>query len=493
MSLLGIDVGSSSVKIAAYREDGVFLTVVNHEVSPLHHQPGWWETNPEDVWQATTKGLEELMASRELQSDPPKALAISASGRENFPADESGKSLGNNIMGADVRGEEFEISPQDSPVPEAWTLACGHLRERMDPVFRLKWWQKNHPEIIQKAKFYPDWHGYLTLMLCGRNVSEPSLVGRWCIYDLEKNDWSEKRMADFEVDQRFLPEVLPYGSILDTVNRQVAEELRLPPELKIVVGGHDLNCAGIGAGASRPGSACLVSGSYENVLVPTTQLPTRSLLLRGLSITPHLGKIPRSIYAICPTGNAVLNWARGLLGISLEDQTEKLEHTRLEPNPVMALPYLSGAMLFWNEGRKLRGTLLGLTLATEPIDILQAFMESIAYDHVNTFSLFKEEGSPVDTIRVVGGGTRSDWWNQLKADMLQTPLEVSEQAEPGAFGAALIAGYGIGVFDDLDEASNELSGTRKIYDPHSNRRQLHEHKLASYQRLVPILLDEFYK
>ena len=128
MSLIGIDVGSSSVKIAAYRIDGKLLGVVNNELTPLHPQPGWWEQDPEDVWHATTRGLRELGGMDPVRRDPPQALAISASGRENFPADAEGKPLDNNKMGADIRGEEFEVPPAGFPHPRTldallWSLA----------------------------------------------------------------------------------------------------------------------------------------------------------------------------------------------------------------------------------------------------------------------------------------------------------------------------------------------------------------------------------
>jgi sugar (pentulose or hexulose) kinase len=145
MSLIGIDVGSSSVKVAAYSEDGKLLAVVGNEITPLHPEPGLWEQDPEEIWQAASRGMRYLSQQDPVQHDPPQCIAISASGRENFPADANGNPLGNGIMGADVRGPEFEIPPEGSPSPEPWCLQCGHLRERMDPVFRLKWWQKHHP------------------------------------------------------------------------------------------------------------------------------------------------------------------------------------------------------------------------------------------------------------------------------------------------------------------------------------------------------------
>lgn len=488
MSLIGIDMGSSSVKVAAYREDGHLLGVTNQSINPKHPQPGWWETDPEDVWRATVRALYELTGQEQLQEDPPRALAISASGRENFPADQDGNPLGPNLMGADIRGEEFEVLPSGADHPEAWTLSCGHLRERMDPVFRLLWWQKYHPEVIGRARSYPDWHGFLTLRLCGRNVSERSLVGRWLVYDLRTSGWSTERLAEYNIPEYLLPEVLSWGAVIGEIKPQVAELTGLPHHLLIVNGGHDLNCAGIGVGASRLGSACLISGSYENVLVPTTAYPSPGMLLRGLSITPHLGKIKRSVYAICPTGNAVLNWAREILKVPIETLATQLNGRSLQPGPVLALPYLSGAMLYWEHGRKLRGVLAGLTLATNEVDILQAFMESIAYDHVNTFAMLQEEGISVDQIRATGGGTRSAWWTQLKSDMLGVPIEVSTQPEPGTLGAALLAGVGIGVYSDLDEASQACSPIGTIYHPNLTRADLHKERLQMYRKAVPGLL-----
>ncbi len=493
MSLIGIDMGSSSVKIAAYREDGRLLALVSRSISPRHPQPGWWETDPEDVWRATAEGLRELSGTDALRADPPLALAISASGRENFPADAAGNPLGPNLMGADIRGAELETPPPGSPTPEAWTLSCGHLRERMDPVLRLLWWRTAHPEILERAQSYPDWHGFLTLRLCGRNVSERSLVGRWLTYDLATGTWSSQRLAEYEIRAELLPEVLPWGAVIGEITPAVANALGLPCGLQIVTGGHDLNCAGIGAGASRLGSACLISGSYENVLVPTDAYPSAAMLLRGLSITPHLGKIARSVYAICPTGNAVINWARETVNLPLEMLAAQLAEKGPGPSPVMALPYLSGAMLYWEHGRKLRGVLAGMTLATSPADIVQAFMESIAYDHANTFGMLHEEGIQVDQIRATGGGTRSEWWTQLKADTLQVPIEVATQPEPGTLGAALLAGYGIGIYTDLDEASQACSVTGRIYQPDARRAALHQERLGLYRSAVPKILSAVFE
>ncbi len=392
MSLIGIDVGSSSVKVAACSEDGRLIASASHPLTPIHPAPGLWETSPEDIWQATSRGMRDLAAHPAVRRDPPKAIAVSASGRENFPADRDGNPLGNGIMGADIRGVEFETPPAGSPLPEDWCLSCGHLRERMDPVFRLEWWRKYHPEIIAQTHFFFGWIDFLNYRMTGRAVMDQSTVSRYMCYDLNSMDWAPERLDAYQMTPNLLPEVLPWGSVIGELKPGLAKEWGFPPEVMVAQGCHDLNCAAYGAGVYQVGTLCLVSGSYENILVPTDRLPTPGMLLRGLSVMPQPGSAGLSIIAVHPTGSAVLNWARELTHASIEAVEAELSRRDPAPGPLLAVPYLSGSMTYWENGRKARGGLLGLTLASSQTDILQAFMESIAYDTCNTLALLRQEG-----------------------------------------------------------------------------------------------------
>jgi xylulokinase len=492
MSLVGIDVGSSSVKVAAYSEDGRLIAAAGHDLNPIHPAPGLWETDPEDIWRATGMAMRSLTNRDALKWDLPQAVAVSASGRENFPADGRGNPLGNGIMGADTRGVEFEIPPDGAPVPELWCLSCGHLRERMDPVFRLEWWRKYHPEVIDRARYFFGWIDFLTFRMTGQAVMDQSTVSRYAVYDLHTMDWDRERVAQYDISSTMLPDVLPWGSMVGEVKPEVAKEWGLPPRVIVAQGCHDLNCAAYGAGVYEIGTACLVSGSYENILVPTGKLPTASMLLKGLSVMPQPCKAGLSVIAVHPTGSAVLNWARDLVGISVEAAEESLQAEPSGPSPVMAVPYLSGSMTFWEDGRKARGGLIGLTLATSKTDILQAFMESIAYDTVNTLSMMDAEGIKVERIRITGGGARSSWWNQLKSDLTNLPIEVVEQPEPGTLGAALLAGLAAGVYGDMEEISKRYAGTKAVYTPRPDRAGLHQECLATYRKLMSVLLDQIY-
>lgn len=491
VSLVGIDVGSSAVKVAAYSEAGQYLAGASRTIPPVYPAPGQWESDPLEVWRATADAMQELGTQEALRCDPVRAIAISASGRENFPADAAGIPLGNGLMGADVRGEEFEALPLDQLAPEAWCLRCGHLRERMDPVFRLAWWKKYRPEIMAKTRYFFGWIDFLTFRMTGRAVMDISTASRYAVFDLDQGTWNQERIRAFEVDPALLPTLQPWGTIVGELKSDLASAWHFARGTVVAQGCHDLNCAAHGAGVCDNGAACLVSGSYENVLVVTDKLPTAPMLLRGLSVMPQPGKAGLCVIAVHPTGNAVLNWARQLLGVEIATMDSYLALARA-PSPVMAIPFLSGAMAYWEDGRKARGGVLNMTLATTGTHIVQAFMESIAYDTRNTLALMREEGVVVERIRITGGGARSAWWTQLKADVTGVPIEVVNQPEPGTLGAALLAGLAIGVYSDLEEVSRALSGTSLVFEPDAARAAQHEARMQTYHATVAALLQTAY-
>lgn len=198
-----------------------------------------------------------------------------------------------------------------------------------------------------------------------------------------------------------------------------------------------------------------------------------------------------SVIAVHPTGNALLNWARRLANISIDAVEKELEGV-VKPSSVTAIPYVSGSMAYWEDGRKAKGGLIGLTLATSKSDVVQAFMESVGYDTVNTLSMMKEEGVEVERIQITGGGARSPWWTQFKADVTNMPIEVVEHPEPGTRGAALLAGYAIGLFDDLAEIAQARSDDPTVYMPDPERAALHQERLEEYRHLITVMLAEIY-
>lgn len=431
MSLIGIDVGSSSIKVDAYRSDGQPLAGASEALTPRRSQPGWWEIEPEDVWMATLKGLSQVARATAVQRDPPESLAISASGREAFPVDQNGVPLGPCIMAGDTRGAALEVLTASRMETELWYQACGHIPERMDPVNRLLWWRRHHPHVMAQSSFFLGWHEFLTLRLGRRAVTDRSLAGKWLIYDLAAGAWSPQRLAEFEIDPRTLPDIQPWGAVIAELKPSVASQVGLPQGVKIAVGGFDASCAALGAGASDAGVGGLVSGTWEDLIVPTSHPPSAEIVRSGLSVGPHPGSAGLAVFALSPNGTAVIDWARSLMGVSLPELKTELEKSGPQPSLVLAIPHLSGATVPWANGRKSRGTLTGLTLGSSPTDIIKALMEGITFDLLLTLQSLRQAGLSFNVLRAAGGGTRSDWWMQLKADLSGLPIEAINQPEPG--------------------------------------------------------------
>jgi sugar (pentulose or hexulose) kinase len=132
---------------------------------------------------------------------------------------------------------------------------------------------------------------------------------------------------------------------------------------------------------------------------------------------------------------------------------------------------------------------MGLTLATTGLDVVKAMMESIAYDLHCTVTRFREAGARVGTFRGVGGGIRSEWWTQLKADLTMTPIEVVDQPEPGTLGAALLAGHALGVFSNIEEKASAFAKTSRRFTPNPERVRLYKERMEFYQTLIANMLQ----
>lgn len=489
VSLIGIDVGTSALKVAAYREDGILLARARVPVYPAYRRPGWSELDPRKVWDATRAGLAQIGTAPELRDDPPLALAISASGDEVFPIDTQGTPLGPCILSGDVRGHDLEASTAQLASPTEWYIRCGHIPERMDPVNRILWWRKYAPEISSQTAQFLGWHEYLTLCLCGEAVTDPSLAGKWAIYDRKEQAWSAEGARHTGLDPAWLPRIEAWGTSLGEVSASLRAEWGFSRTLHVGVGAFDASCAALGAAVTRPGVVGLACGSWEVVTAPTGPLPlTPQLVESQFPLAPHPSEAGLALLAQSPNGSAVVEWATQTLKQELASAGAEIEASGLRPGPVMALPHFSGSILPQTGGRDSRAAFLGLTLGSTGAELLKALMESVAYDLALTLRLMEECDVPCDVLRAAGGGTRSAWWMQLKADLSATPVEVIAQPEPGTFGAALLAGAAAGVYPTAWQAAEAMLRVERRYEPDEDRRCLYADRLATYTEAITALL-----
>jgi xylulokinase len=253
----------------------------------------------------------------------------------------------------------------------------------------------------------------------------------------------------------------------------MATELGLPADLVVVTGAYDTFAASVGSAAVDPGFVSLSCGTWHSYNLAVDPGWPVSLVHAGLSVYPHPGPTGFGIVSTDPNGMSVIDWARELTGLSIEALDAGLADATDGPGHVVAdaaftpLPHQSAETGFG-------GSFSGVTLATTAVDLVRALMEGIALRFADSLDGLGQHGIASDVIRATGGGSRSAWWLQLMADVTDTPVEVVAPEEPGAFGAAILAGVGSGVYPTVGDACTRLVAMARRFEPDVRRGERYE-------------------
>lgn len=472
MSLIGIDLGTSSIKVVAYAIDGTPLAQASRSVPGYRPEPGHWEVNVFESRDAFRAALASVTADPRVKKDPPIAISFSSSGREVFPVSANGTPLGPCLMTPDVRGDAVAAETAARRSPEDWFRLTGHVPRRMDAVNRALWWRKTDPTVAANARWFMNWHEYYSLLLSGRPVVDWSDAGTWATYDVATGNWSPDRIAETGIDPKWLPEVQPNGTPIGTILPQVASEFGLPPETLIVTGAYDIYAASVGSAAVDPGLVALACGTWHSYVVPVRPGWPADLVHDGFNVFPHPGPTGFAILSTDPNGMSVIDRARDLLHLSIPDLEAGLALAGPGPGHVFAdaaftpLPHVSATPGFG-------GTFSGVTLASTPVDIVRSLLEAVACNFSLSLERLRNCGVETNLVRATGGGARNAWWLQQMADVCGIPIEVVAQDEPGTFGAAILAGVGAGVYESVSEAVTRLVAVSRRFEPDTQRGALY--------------------
>jgi len=468
MSLIGIDLGSSAIKVGAYAHGGRSLASAKRVVPAYRPEPGHSEVDVFESREAFLSALREVAADPSVQDDRPVAISFSSSGREVFPVAADGTPLGRCLMTSDTRGDEVAARTAARRSPEEWQRLAGHVPRRMDPVNRALWWRATHPETTARTRWFMNWHEYYALLTSGRPVVDWSDAGTWATYDVSTGGWSAERIAETGIDPQWLPEIQPNGTPIGTILPEVAADLGLPPETLIVTGAFDTYAASVGSAAVDPGIVSLACGTWNSFNMPVNLGWPAELVHDGIGVYPHPGPTGFGLLVTNPNGMTVIDWARDLFHLSIPDLEAGLALAGPGPGHVFAnpgftpQPHVSAAAGFG-------ASLSGVTLAANGVDIVRALLEGIACELSLSLEQLRRRGIESRLIRATGGGSKNAWFVQLMADVTGLPVEVVAQDEPGAFGAAILAGVGAGVYESVSSAVAELVSVSRRYEPDLER------------------------
>jgi xylulokinase len=493
--LLGIDAGTSSVKAVLLDLRGNLCAASNAEY-PLHHlRSGWVEQDPEDWWLATCKAVRETLAK--VSHGPERVLGLAASSQAPtlLPLDSFGRPLRPAIIWMDRRAEAEAVSLTELLGAEEIHRITGNRPDAFYLAARLLWLRNHEPDILKRTWKFAQVNGYLNYRLTGRLTVDPSHAVLMQMCNYATGEWSEALCSACGVDPAQFPDVVESHHIQGEVTAESARATGLRAGTPVMAGVVDSPAAALEAGVAEPGIAVEMTGTSTVVIIPNDPGLTEPALIA----MPHaLPGIHLLLGAMVSSGGS-LRWFQDQFAplAAFESRTDSFDRLTqqaagIEPGSrgVIFLPYMMGERSpIWHSNA--RGVFFGLSLATPKAAMVRAILEGAAFALRHNVETAQRAGAEVREMRSAGGCSRSDLWNQIKADVLGMPLSLPRAAAGSPFGAAILAGMGTGAFPDVRKSLSEIVHLDRRFEPNQANHERYTQVYRIYRDIYEHLKTDF--
>lgn len=497
--ILGIDIGTTSLKTAVYDCKGSLQGSAVIEYSLLTPKQNFVEAPCGVYMDSIKKGLDKIAARYGVNLKDIAVVGFSVQGETLCLLDKDNQPLCNAIVWMDNRAGAQAQEMKEHFGDELCYKITGQVSfEANWPAEKILWFKENEPDIFNRTRHFLLLEDYIIFLLTGRFVAEGSLLTSTEYWDITtKKYW--KDMLDFiGISEDQLPEIHESGEVVGRILPEMADRLGLSPDTVITTGCLDQAAGAIGVGNIRPGIFSENIGAALAICVPTKKLtydPNRQMPI-------HYFALPDTyMMHTFTTGGMCLRWFRDnfcqeeidlekLTGIDSYDLMNK-EVEKVAPgcDGLICLPHLQGAMAP-DINLNAKGVFYGATLKTTKAHFIRSIMESLGYLICRNLEAISAMGLEVEQIRTMGGGSKSEVWNQIKADITGKTLNVTYSSQDTAcLGAAILAGKAAGYFESIESAVDSMIRIRKSYTPDPAKHAVYQKQYAKFQKLFRSLTD----
>jgi xylulokinase len=479
--LMGVDVGSSGAKATAIDAHGsVLVASATHPYTTQYPQPGWAEQDPRHWSDAASAAIHQCVASGAFAPGAVEGLAIVGPAHNVALLDEHGAILRPTIHWSDLRSAPqcaqlqaqagsriFTVTGQ--PVNPSWTLA------------QLLWLRQNEPQTWMRLRRVLVTKDYVRCTFTGCYATDRFDAIGLQLFDLALDRWSEEMCGLIDFPLEWLPPVESAFTVAGGLLSEAAAATGLPTGTPVAVGSADVTVEAFGVGAVEPGAAIVKLGTAGCVnLVTAAPHPSAQTLTYR-----HVAGDYGFTIAATNSGTGALTWFRKTFcspTMSFGEISVLAAQAPPGADGLIFHPYLSGERTpYWDP--QLRGDFVGIGAHHELRHFARAVMEGVAFSLADCLTSVQALGEPVDDIRIVGGGAKSDLWRQIVADVLGRPL-IKPAVEDAAFGAALLAGVAVGVFANWRTALAQCGSHETVIQPDAARHELYHSYFAIYRSVT---------
>lgn len=497
---LTFDVGTTTVKTVLFDRAGRVLHKVIRNYSLDAPAVGWYEVDPEIYWKAVVEGFREILVRDGVDPSSVRTISGCSQGETVIFLDADDTPVRPAMVWLDSRARR-EVAEMAAFIDAQELYAVTGLSE-VDPTWsavKALWVKNNEPEVFKRTTKILLVEDYITYRLTGRFTSTPNLLSSTMLIDVHAGRYWPKSVDYIGLAGR-LPEIVASGSSVGTLTSAAAAAIGLPKGTLVVKGAMDQAASALGAGNFTPGIITETTGSVMAIGVTTARVDPRPRVL--LPYQPHIAAGGYLILPYVQTAGSAYKWFRD--GFCQEEVRAAggLEQAYGAMNALAAavpaaseglvfLPYLAGAGQPENDPDA-RGVFYGITLKHGKGHFARAIQESIGYMLRKILASIAASGVPVDEIRSMGGGARSDLWLQIKADITGRPIVRMEEEETSTLGAALLAAVRCGDYPDVAAAAKAMVRLGRRFEPDPQNVSAYRRGYELYSLLYDALAPVFH-
>ncbi len=485
MLYVGIDLGTSAVKILLVNEKGEIQKIVSKEYPLFFPHPGWSEQNPEDWYTQSMEGLKELLAD----CDKTQVAGISFGGQMHglVILDEADQVIRPAILWNDGRtSEECDYLNQ--------VIGKDKLSEYTANISftgftapKILWVKDKEPDNFARIRKIMLPKDYLAYKLTGVHCTDVSDASGMLLFDVKNRCWSKEMCGICGVKEEQLARVYESYEAVGTLLPEIAAELGVSGDVKVAAGAGDNAAAAVGTGTVGDGMCNISLGTSGTVFISSRNFGVDKF--NALHSFAHADGHYHLMGCMLSAASCNKWWMDEIIGTK-EYGEEQKKITKLGENKVFFLPYLMGERSPHNNPNA-RGTFIGMTMDTTRADLTQAVLEGVAFALRDSFEVAKDLGIRIERTKICGGGAKSPLWKQIIANVLNIKVDVLESEEGPSMGGAMLAAVACGEYGSVEEIADRLVKVVDTVEPEPALAEKYEARYQQFRKIYPACKELF--
>lgn len=483
MLYIGIDLGTSAVKLLLMDGTGEIRKIVSREYPLYFPQPGWSEQNPQDWYGAVAEGIRELISDVDA-------------------AQVAGISLGGQMHGLVILDDKDTVIRPAILWNDGRTVKeCAYLNEQIGrdklsaytaniafagfTAPKLLWLKENEPDNFARISKIMLPKDYIAYKLTGVHSTDPSDASGMLLYDVKNKCWSGEMLEICGITSDMLATVYESHEVTGSLLPQAAMELGLTVGTKVAAGAGDNAAAAVGTGVVGGGRCNISLGTSGTIFITSDAFCVDEH--NALHSFAHADGGYHLMGCMLCAASCNKWWSENILGTK-DYAKEQANITKLGDNHVYFLPYLMGERSPHNDPLA-RGCFIGMTMDTNRADMTQAVLEGVAFGLRDSLEVARSLGIDVKETKICGGGAKSPLWRELIANILNVTVELPAVEEGPAMGAAILAAAACGEYPDVKAATKAIVGTAGVVTPKKELVQKYNQRYNYFKELYPAIKD----